>query len=93
MENIDGYWILPAEIIYILNYLRCHDGIGWGLDYGVQKECGMNEIPHKRFLNDYFTGKLEGSVSRGELYNDDPVSCDARFCGTTAHVRNRERRV
>lgn len=46
----------------------------------------MWEIPHKRFLNDYFTGKMINSVSRGELYNDDPVTQDARFCGTTASM-------
>ena len=38
------------------------------------------------FLNDFFTGKTQGSVSRGELYNDDPVTMDARFCGTTASM-------
>ena len=47
---------------------------------------GMEEIPHKRYLNDYFTGKIAGSISRGELYNDDPVTQDARFCGTTASM-------
>ena len=46
----------------------------------------MEEITHKRYLNNYFTGKEEGSVSRGELYNDDPVTQDARFCGTTASM-------
>lgn len=84
-RQMDIVYSLPKEYTF-LNYLRCHDDIGWGLDYGVLKEWGMNEIPHKRFLNDYFTGKLEGSVSRGELYSDDPVSCDARFCGTTASM-------
>lgn len=47
---------------------------------------GMEEVSHKRYLNDFFTGKYEGSVSRGELYNDDPVTQDARFCGTTASM-------
>lgn len=46
----------------------------------------MREVDHKRFLNQYFTGRFEGSVSRGELYNDDPVTQDARFCGTTASM-------
>ena len=76
---------LPKEYTF-LNYLRCHDDIGWGLDFATLKWWGMQEIPHKRFLNDYFTGKTEGSVSRGELYNDDPVTQDARFCGTTASM-------
>lgn len=76
---------LPKQYTF-LNYLRCHDDIGWGLDYGTLKEWGFKEIPHKKYLNDYFTGKFQGSESRGELYNDDPVTMDARFCGTTASM-------
>ena len=76
---------LPKQYVF-LNYLRCHDDIGWGLDYETMRPWGMKEIPHKRYLNDYFTGKIQGSVSRGELYNDDPVTQDARFCGTTASM-------
>ena len=76
---------LPREYTF-LNYLRCHDDIGWGLDYGTLSSWGMKEIPHKRFLNEYFQGKTEGSVSRGELYNEDPITQDARFCGTTASM-------
>ncbi len=76
---------LPKDYLF-LNYLRCHDDIGWGLDYATLKDWGMREVEHKRFLNQYFTGKYEGSVSRGELYNDDPVTQDARFCGTTASM-------
>ena len=76
---------LPKEYTF-LNYLRCHDDIGWGLDYGTLRSWGMEEVTHKRFLNDYFTGRVKGSVSRGELYNDDPVTQDARFCGTTASM-------
>lgn len=76
---------LPKEYTF-LNYLRCHDDIGWGLDFSILQKWGMREAAHKRFLNDYFMGKVEGSVSRGELYNDDPVTQDARFCGTTASM-------
>lgn len=76
---------LPKEYTF-LNYLRCHDDIGWGLDFSVLQGWGMREVPHKRFLNDYFLGKAENSVSRGALYNDDPVTQDARFCGTTASM-------
>ena len=76
---------LPNDYVF-LNYLRCHDDIGWGLDYDWLRGMGMDEVPHKQFLNDYFTGKFEGSVSRGELYNDDPRLRDARLCGTTASL-------
>ena len=76
---------LPKEYVF-LNYLRCHDDIGWGLDYGTLQMEGMGERSHKQYLNDYFQGYTEDSTSRGELYNADPVTGDARFCGTTASM-------
>ncbi len=82
MDIVNG---LPKDYLF-LNYLRCHDDIGWGLDYDTLGIWGMKEVDHKRFLNQYFTGRFEGSESRGELYNDDPVTQDARFCGTTASM-------
>ena len=78
------FW-LPKEYTF-LNYLRCHDDIGWGLDYGFLQQFGEEEIPHKRFLNDYLTGRWPDSPARGELYNDDPRLGDARLCGTTASL-------
>ena len=76
---------LPKDYVF-LNYLRCHDDIGWGLDYNTLNHWGMAERPHKQYINDFFTGKAEGSYSRGELYNADPVTGDARFCGTAASM-------
>ena len=76
---------LPKEYVF-LNYLRCHDDIGWGLDYATLAQEGIRERSHKLYLNDYFQGFIEGSKSRGELYNADPVTGDARFCGTTASM-------
>ena len=82
---------LPKEYVF-LNYLRCHDDIGWGLDYDWLKAVkDMEEVPHKKYLNDYFTGKWPGSYAKGELYNDDPTSGDARLCGTTASLCGLER--
>ncbi len=76
---------LPRDYLF-LNYLRCHDDIGWGLDYAELEKQGMREVPHKMYLNDYFRGYTGNSVSRGELYNFDPVTKDGRFCGTTASM-------
>ena len=76
---------LPKEYVF-LNYLRCHDDIGWGLDYDWLRQFGMGEVSHKKFLNDFLTGQYYGSFARGELYNSDPASGDARLCGTTASL-------
>ena len=82
LDVING---LPREYVF-LNYLRCHDDIGWGLEYAWLQKEEMEEVPHKKFLNAYFTGNWPGSMARGELYNDDPASGDARLCGTTASL-------
>lgn len=82
LDTIDE---LPKDYVF-LNYLRCHDDIGWGLDYGFLSQLGMEEVPHKNYLNDFFLGKAGKSNSCGELYNYDPITQDARFCGTTASL-------
>jgi amylosucrase len=84
-HQMEQVFALPKEYTF-LNYLRCHDDIGWGLDYGFLRWFGQEEVPHKKYLNDYLTGKWEGSFARGELYNDDPRLGDARLCGTTASL-------
>ena len=84
-HQLGQVFALPKMYTF-LNYLRCHDDIGWGLDYDFLGRFGQQEVPHKRFLNDYFCGRIPGSPSRGELYNDDPRLGDARMCGTTASL-------
>jgi len=84
-KQMDIVASLPKNYIF-LNYLRCHDDIGWGLDYHTLLQYGMEEVLHKKFLNAYFCGEWEGSDARGERYNDDPLSGDARLCGTTASL-------
>ena len=76
---------LPKQYIF-QNYLRCHDDIGWGLDYDFLRQFGIDEAAHKKYLNDFFTGKVPGSFGIGELYNDDERLRDARLCGTTASL-------
>ncbi len=84
-HQLEQVFALPGDYAF-LNYLRCHDDIGWGLDYAYLERFGQKEVPHKKYLNDYLTGRWPGSPARGELYNDDPRLGDARLCGTTASL-------
>lgn len=83
-HQLETVFHLPKQYTF-LNYLRCHDDIGWGLDYPFLRQFGMQEAEHKQFLNDWFRGAYN-SDARGELYNDDPRLRDARLCGTTASL-------
>lgn len=82
MDVVSG---LPKDYVF-LNYLRCHDDIGWGLDYDWLKQFMIEEVSHKKFLNDFLTGQYPYAFGRGELYNSDPTKGDARLCGTTASL-------
>lgn len=84
-QQMDIVSSLPKEYVF-LNYLRCHDDIGWGLDYRYLMQFGIREVSHKKYLNDFLTGQYPGSFAKGELYNSDPASGDARLCGTTASL-------
>ena len=84
-HQMDQVCALPPQCIF-QNYLRCHDDIGWGLDYPFLSQFGIGEVAHKRYLNDFFIGRFSGSWSRGELYNEDLRLGDARLCGTTASL-------
>ena len=59
-QQLDIVSSLPKEYVF-LNYLRCHDDIGWGLDYGSLMGDGIGERSHKKYLNDYFQGYAAGA--------------------------------
>lgn len=84
-QQLDKAFALPKEYVF-LNYLRCHDDIGWGLDYDALSRFGITERSHKAYLNNFFRGYEGVSISLGELYNEDPITGDARLCGTTASL-------
>ncbi|MDO4616445.1 MAG: alpha-amylase family protein [Lachnospiraceae bacterium] len=90
--QMDQLNALPHEYMF-QNYLRCHDDIGWGLDFPWLTQFGIDEVAHKKYLNDFYQGYVYGSKSRGELYNDDPRLGDARMCGTTASLCGTEAAV
>lgn len=82
MDEMDA---LPREYTFV-NYVRCHDDIGWGLDEEFVEDIGFDPLEHKKFLYHFYIGDYPGSFARGELYNYDPISQDARSCGTCASL-------
>ena len=77
-------WV-PRDAAWV-NYARCHDDIGWGLDEDVLRSLGFDPFLHKRFLISFYEGEFPGSFSKGELYEADPKTMDARNCGTCASL-------
>ena len=76
---------LPAGCTWV-NYIRCHDDIGWALADEEILEHGFDPEAHRRFLTEFYTGRFEGSFARGEPFQEDPVSGSARVSGTCASL-------
>lgn len=84
-RQLDDLHSLPAHCCFV-NYLRCHDDIGWGLNEEYGRTLGVDPVAHKKFLYEFFEGCFPGSYARGQRYNYNPATQDARTCGTTASL-------
>jgi amylosucrase len=83
---------LPAGTAWV-NYLRCHDDIGWTFDDGDAQRIGINPYGHRHFLNDFYTGKFAGSFARGLPFQENPDTGDARISGTLASLAGLEHAI
>jgi amylosucrase len=68
-----------------LNYVRCHDDIGFGFDDNDIRLAGYEPHSHRRFLVDYFSGKYDASA-RGLIFMPNEATGDARICGSLASL-------
>lgn len=75
----------PKNSVWV-NYARCHDDIGWGLEENIIRELGMDPFLHKQFLINFYEGKYKDSFAIGELYEFDEKTMDARNSGTLASL-------
>lgn len=69
-----------------MNYIRCHDDIGWGFNEEVIRAKGQTPADHKQFLIDFYSGNHPASFAEGELYQYNPLTHDARINGTLASL-------
>ncbi len=80
---------LPPGTAWV-NYLRSHDDIGWTFDDADARAVGIDPEGHRRFLNDFYTGRFPGSFARGLPFQENPVTGDARVSGTLASLAGLE---
>lgn len=83
---------LPAGCAWI-NYVRCHDDIGWLFSDEEIVSAGFSPWHHRRFLTEFYTGRQGGSFARGQVFQDNPRTGDARVSGTCASFCGLERAI
>lgn len=76
---------IPQDTTWV-NYIRCHDDIGWTFDDAMAWEIGVNPHDHRFFLNQFYTGRFDGSFANGVPFAENPSNGDCRVCGTLASL-------
>ena len=83
---------LPEGTAWV-NYLRCHDDIGWTFDDADAAAIGINAYNHRQFLNQFYTGQFEGSFARGVPFQENTDTGDMRIAGTLASLAGLEQAI
>src|SRR3954447_15497164 len=73
-----------------VTYVRCHDDIGWAITEEDAAAVGEDGYAHRRFLADFYAGDFPGSFARGDRFQANPLTGDARTSGTAASLAGLE---
>ena len=76
---------LPEHTAWV-NYVRCHDDIGWTFADEDAAYFGINGFYHRQFLNRFYVNRYEGSFARGVPFQDNPNTGDCRISGMCASL-------
>ena len=88
-RSLSRYHQLPSHTAWV-NYLRCHDDIGWTFDDADAAVLGINAYDHRQFLNRFYSGQFEGSFARGIPFQENQQTGDMRIAGTLASLAGLE---
>lgn len=91
-QSLATRWQIPGGCAWV-NYLRCHDDIGWTFDDEDARRLGIDPFGHRRFLNAFYTGEFAGSFARGVPFQANPSTGDARISGTLASLAGLEQAI
>jgi glycosidase len=88
--SLANRFTIPEGCAWV-NYVRCHDDIGWTFSDEDAGALSINAFDHRQFLNAFYTGTFEGSFARGLLFQENPKTRDARISGTCASLAGLEK--
>ncbi len=89
-QALEERFELPEGTAWV-NYVRCHDDIGWTFSDDDAARLGINAYDHRRFLNEFYRGRFTGSFARGLPFQENPKTGDCRISGTCASLAGLEK--
>ena len=90
--SMEKRFAVPEGCAWV-NYVRCHDDIGWTFSDEDAWALGINPFDHRQFLNAFYTGRFEGSFARGLPFQENLKTGDARISGTCASLAGLEKAI
>ena len=64
---------IPATTAWI-NYVRCHDDIGWAVTDEDAAQVGLSGQEHRQFLADFFSEAFPGTYAEGLVFQENPLT-------------------
>jgi amylosucrase len=80
---------IPDGCVWV-NYIRCHDDIGWTFEDQDAREVGIDPVGHRKFLNRFYTGDFPGSFAKGLPFQYNADTGDLRISGTLSSLAGLE---
>jgi amylosucrase len=74
---------IPPSSTWI-NYIRCHDDIGWGISDQNAADVGQNGHETRMFCSAFYTGQWKNSFAQGYNFQIDKSNGESRISGSTA---------
>ena len=87
---LEKRFTIPENCMWV-NYIRCHDDIGWTFSNDDAEELGIDPRSHRIFLSRFYTAEYPGSFAVGLPFQEDPTTKEGRVSGTTASLAGLEK--
>lgn len=84
-RSLQARFPIPPDTAWV-NYIRCHDDIGWTFDDTIAWSLGTDPDHHRRFLNQFYTGQFPGSFACGVPFQENKATGDCRVAGQLASL-------
>jgi amylosucrase len=80
---IDALPPTPSSAAWV-NYVRCHDDIGWAVSDADATSVGLSGPAHREFLARFYRSDFWQSFADGVAFSSNSDNGDERTCGTAA---------
>jgi amylosucrase/maltose alpha-D-glucosyltransferase/alpha-amylase len=70
--------------------VRCHDDVGFAFSNDDVLDTNQDPASHRRFLAEFYTGRFPESFARGQPFQGNPITGEARISGTCAALAGLE---